>query len=340
MGKWATEIALGSRLIYIGLTLDRVAVPVTRLAPSPTGALHLGNARTFLATWAMARQRGWRIVLRVEDLDGPRIKPEAAQQAIDDLTWLGVDWDSGPTFQTPRSAFYRQTIDRLIDTGHAYPCVCTRKEIEQAASAPHADDGSAVYGGTCREKFKDAADAIEQTGRPPAWRFAVPDMTFAFRDDFAGEHRFDLATQIGDFVLAKADGTPSYQLAVVVDDLDAGITHVVRGDDLIDSVPRQALLYHALGRDAALPNYTHLPLVLGPDGRRLAKRHGDTRISAYRAAGVSADRVRGLLGRWLGIDAKDELSAADIVDRYDLARVPHQAVTLTSDDELRLNVGA
>ena len=302
----------------------------TRLAPSPTGALHLGNARTFLATWAMARQRGWRIALRIEDLDGPRIKPEATRQTIDDLTWLGLDWDIGPTLQTPRLAVYRAAIDRLIDSGHAYPCVCTRKEIEHAASAPHAEDGAAVYPGTCRGKFKDAADALARTGRVPAWRFAVPDMTFEFRDDFAGVRRFDLATQIGDFVLAKPDFTPSYQLAVVVDDLDAGVTQVVRGDDLLDSVPRQVLIYAALGRDAQTPAYTHLPLVLGPDGRRLAKRHGDTRLATLRDSGWSADHVRGLLGQWLGLGEDKTLTPQQVLDRFDLARVPREPVMIDS----------
>ncbi|MDB5326376.1 MAG: gltX1, partial [Phycisphaerales bacterium] len=301
-------------------------MPITRLAPSPTGALHLGNARTFLATWALARQRGWKILLRIEDLDGPRIKPEAAQQAIDDLQWLGLDWDDGPTYQTPRLARYREVLNKLIEIGHAYPCVCTRKEIEQAASAPHAEDGAAVYPGTCRGRFKTADEAEQASGRPPAWRFALPDMTFEFRDDFAGVRSFDLAKQIGDFTIAKPDGTPAYQLAVVVDDHDAAVTHVVRGDDLLDSVPRQAMLYHALGWDDALPNYIHLPLVLGPDGRRLAKRHGDTRISTYRATGVSADRTRGLLGEWLGLGQYQSLTPQEILNRFDLANIPKAAV--------------
>ncbi|MGC4031544.1 MAG: tRNA glutamyl-Q(34) synthetase GluQRS [Tepidisphaeraceae bacterium] len=305
---------------------------ITRLAPSPTGALHLGNARTFLATWALARQRGWKIVLRIEDLDGPRIKAEAAQQAIDDLTWLGIDWDDGPTFQTPRLARYRDAIDKITAAGFAYPCVCTRKEIEQAASAPHAEDGSAVYPGTCRGRFKNAADALAQTGRTPALRFAMPDMAFEFRDDFAGVRRFDLATQIGDFVLAKPDGTPSYQLAVVVDDHDAGVTQVVRGDDLLDSVPRQAMLYHALGWDDALPNYTHLPLVLGPDGRRLAKRHGDTRLSTYRAAGVSADRMRAVLGEWLGVECGETLSPQQFLEQFEITRMSREPVNLLRND--------
>lgn len=304
---------------------------MTRLAPSPTGALHLGNARTFLANWAMSRQRGWKIVLRIEDLDGPRIKPEAARQAIDDLTWLGIDWDEGPTYQTPRLARYREVLAKLIDTGHVYPCVCTRKEIEQAASAPHAEDGAAIYPGTCRGRFKNAADAEQQSGRQPAWRFAMPDMTFEFRDDFAGVKTFDLKTQIGDFVLAKPDGTPAYQLAVVVDDHDAGVTQVVRGDDLLDSVPRQAMIYHALGWDDGLPNYTHLPLVLGPDGRRLAKRHGDTRINSFRAAGVPAERILRLIGQWLGIGDGGPMSPRMILDKFDLANLPPTPIRMRDD---------
>jgi glutamyl-tRNA synthetase len=302
-------------------------VEVTRLAPSPTGALHLGNARTFLANWAMARQRGWKIVLRIEDLDGPRIKPDAAQQAIDDLAWLGIDWDEGPTYQTPRLARYREVLQKLIDTGHVYPCVCTRKEIEQAASAPHAEDGAAVYPGTCRGRFKNAADAEQQSGRQPAWRFAMPDMTFEFRDDFAGVKQFDLKTQIGDFVVAKPDGTPAYQLAVVVDDHDAGVTQVVRGDDLLDSVPRQAMIYHALGWDDSLPNYTHLPLLLGHDGRRLAKRHGDTRISSFRASGYSRDHLLGRFGQWLGVGDGRPLTPSMILERFDLGKLPQTPVT-------------
>ncbi|MGN6725925.1 MAG: tRNA glutamyl-Q(34) synthetase GluQRS [Tepidisphaeraceae bacterium] len=306
---------------------------ITRLAPSPTGALHLGNARTFLATWLHARQRGWSIVLRIEDLDGPRIKPEAADQVLDDLRWLGLDWDGQVDYQSARLDRYRTAIDHLLRTGHAYPCVCTRREIEQAASAPHAEDGAAVYPGTCRGRFASIADALAATGRPPALRFPMPDMTFAFRDDFAGPRSFDLTRQLGDFVLAKPEGTPSYQLSVVVDDALAGVTHVIRGEDLLDSVPRQALLYSALGWEDRIPSYIHLPLVLGADGRRLAKRHGDTRLSHYRTLGVSADRLRALLGRWLGLPGFDFLSIPQLLDRFDLARIRREPITFTPDDD-------
>lgn len=301
---------------------------VTRLAPSPTGALHLGNARTFLACWAMARQRGWKIILRIEDLDGPRIKPGAAEQSGDDLAWLGIDWDEGPALQSANGPAHRAALDRLIASGHVYPCACTRKEIEAAASAPHADDGAAVYPRTCSGRFESIAAAVAATGRQPALRFAMPDMRFEFRDDFAGVRSFDLQKDLGDFIVAKPDGTAAYQLAVVVDDARSNVTHVIRGDDLIDSVPRQVLLYQALRMEDKIPAYTHLPLVVGPDGRRLAKRHGDTRLSTLRAAGVSADRMRSALARSLGMTVANEISAKDFVNNFDLARVPRGPVQM------------
>ena len=305
----------------------------TRLAPSPTGALHLGNARTLLATWAIARQRQYKIVLRIEDLDGPRIKPESIQQAIDDLTWLGLEWDAGPTLQSTDLTPYAKAIAHLIASGTAYPCVCTRKEVELAASAPHAEDGSTVYPGTCRGRFASVDDARRSSGREPAIRFRVPDQIFTFTDTFSGQRSIDLANQIGDFVVAKPDGSPAYQLAVVVDDTAAGVTDVIRGDDLIDSVARQVLLYRALGWADRVPAYTHLPLVTGQDGRRLAKRHGDTRLSTYRDAGVSAGRMRALLSRWLGIDAGDTIQASEVASRFDLAKLPREPIVFRASDD-------
>src|SRR4051812_10263426 len=276
-------------------------MPTTRLAPSPTGALHLGNARTFLVNWLLARQRGWKIILRIEDLDGPRIKSGADKQALEDLKWLGIDWDEGPIYQSGRSEKYRAAISQLIQKNLAYPCICSRSEAAQAASAPHPEDGSSVYPGTCRGRFKSIEEAQQLYGRPPALRFAVPNRMIEFQDRFAGPQRFDVAKQLGDFVIAKNDGTPAYQLAVVVDDADMNITDIVRGDDLLDSTPRQILLYEALGLKNKIPNYYHLPLIKGPDGRRLAKRHGDTRLSYYRNQGVPASRILTLLARWSGM---------------------------------------
>lgn len=307
--------------------------PITRLAPSPTGALHLGNARTFLVNWLLARQRGWRILLRIEDIDGPRIKKHADQQAMDDLRWLGMDWDEGPVYQSQRLANYSDALNRLLQATAAYPCVCTRSEVERAASAPHVEDGSSVYPGTCRGKYASLGEAARAAGRDPAVRFAANNEPVRFDDEFAGPHRFEPARQLGDFVIAKADGTPAYQLAVVVDDAAMGVTHIVRGNDLLDSTPRQILLYRALGLEAKIPRYSHLPLVRGDDGRRLAKRHGDTRLSHYRQAGLSAARILELLARWCGIDGARPESARDLLGKFDIGRLPREDVNYTAEDE-------
>lgn len=306
---------------------------LTRLAPSPTGALHLGNARTFLVNWLIARKRGWRILLRIEDLDGPRVKRGADQQAIEDLKWLGLDWDDGPIYQSPRAAHYRAATDRLIASGHAYPCICTRREVELAASAPHAEDGAAIYPGTCRGKFASVEDAQRAGGRPPAIRFLVPDAPIEFTDDFQGPQYFNPAQDLGDFVIMKSDGTAAYQLAVVIDDADANITHIIRGDDLIDSTPRQILLYRALGLTNRIPRHTHLPLVIGGDGRRLAKRHGDTRLRFYRDHDVTPQRMLALLARWCGVQTPNEISMNDLLKIFDLSRLPKAPIVFTPADD-------
>ena len=302
---------------------------ITRLAPSPTGALHLGNARTFLINWLLARQNGWKIILRIEDLDGPRIKRGADQQAIDDLRWLGIDWDDGPIHQSSRLDRYRLALDKLLASKRAYYCTCTRKEVDSAASAPHAEDGAAIYPGTCRDRFTTYEHAMRHSrGRQPAVRFDTRGQhDVDFTDCFSGAHHFDVERQLGDFVIAKGDGTPAYQLAVVIDDADMNVTQIVRGDDLLDSTPRQLLLYRALGLGEHIPTYTHLPLVIGPDGRRLAKRHGDTRLASYRDAGVSAGRLISLLASWCGIESTDNAStAADLIGKFELNRVPRSPI--------------
>lgn len=306
---------------------------ITRLAPSPTGALHVGNARTFLVNWLMARQQGWKILLRIEDLDGPRVKRGADLEAMDDLRWLGVDWDAGPTYQSPRLPVYQDAAAQLLAEGQAYPCVCTRKEVESAASAPHSEDGAAVYPGTCRGRYKTIEEAHTAAGRPPAMRFAMPPGAVEFEDGFRGHCRFEPARELGDFVILKSDGTAAYQLAVVIDDAEMGVTDVVRGDDLLDSTPRQMMLYRALGLADRVPNYLHLPLVVGTDGRRLAKRHGDTRLSYYRRLGVSPERVLALLARWCGVEAGREVSVKDLLKRFDLARLSREPIVFTEADD-------
>jgi glutamyl-tRNA synthetase len=299
---------------------------ITRLAPSPTGALHLGNARTFLINWMLARQNGWKIILRMEDIDGPRIKPGADKQAIEDLRWLGIDWDEGPIYQIPRMPMYRAAIEQLIEMKLAYPCVCSRKEVELAASAPHAEDGASIYPGTCRGKFASIDEARNASGKEAAIRFAARDEMVEWQDLFAGDIAMNPGRELGDFVIAKADGTPAYHLAVVIDDAAMGITHVARGDDLIDSTPRQILLYRALGLAEEIPAYLHVPLVVGEDGRRLAKRHGDTRLSTYRARGISAQRILALMARWCGIDADERIELPQMLRQFDIERLPREKI--------------
>jgi len=258
-----------------------------RLAPSPTGAQHVGNARTYLVAWLLARQAGGDVVLRIEDIDSPRVKTGAAAQALEDLRWLGLDWDGVPLVQTQRRAVYADALEELKRCELVYPCTCTRGDIAAAASAPHAEHEGPVYPGTCASRR--ATDTIEG---PFAWRFRVSHSP-PFVDLVRGPTAIDLHNVGGDFVVAKSDGTPAYQLAVVVDDAAQGITQVIRGDDLVPSTPRQLLLFEAL--KLTPPRYGHLPLVVGPDGRRLAKRHGDTRLATLRAAGILPEALVGLL---------------------------------------------
>lgn len=304
-------------------------MPTTRLAPSPTGALHLGNARTFLVNWAIARQNGWRILFRIEDIDSPRIKANAAQEAIEILTWLGLDWDAEPIYQTANKEPYHQAMTKLVEAKQAYPCRCTRSQILAASlSAPNAGDHEMRYPGTCRPLASDAQPKFEgfTEGAVAAWRVIAPDETFHFEDQFAGPQQANPQQEVGDFLVATKGGGPSYQLAVVVDDARQGVDQVVRSDDLLSSTTRQMLLYRLLNLGTP-PTYLHLPLVVGPDGRRLAKRHGDTRVSSYQEQGASAERVVGLLAEWCGLGPREPMNAQQFLDRFDLGLVPKHQIT-------------
>lgn len=308
-------------------------MPRTRLAPSPTGALHLGNARSFLVNWALARQQGWQIVLRVEDLDGPRVKAGASEEAIDVLRWLGIDWDAGPFTQRSDLAPYRAALERLAAQGDIYPCHCTRKEIEAASlSAPHGDEHELRYPGTCRPATPTPLPTEALAKQGVAWRLRVPDGTTTFVDHVAGEHTHDVAATTGDFLVATKESLPSYQLAVVVDDARQKIDRIVRGDDLLGSTHRQLLLQERLGI-APPPEYYHLPLAVGEDGRRLAKRHGDSRLSHYRDLGATPQRIIGLLAEWCGLGPRREQTAAEFLTKFDLAKLPQGPITFTTEDD-------
>jgi glutamyl-tRNA synthetase len=305
----------------------------TRLAPSPTGALHLGNARTFLVTWALARQRGWQIVMRIEDLDGPRIKSGAAKESLDLLGWLGLDWDEGPYYQLADLQPYQAALSKLAASGDIYLCTCTRKQIEAAAlSAPHGDEHELRYPGTCRPQQREPLSGAQLPQLDSALRLRVPDGAVAFVDTFAGLHEFDIQQTVGDFLVRTKQGLPSYQLAVVVDDARQEVDQVVRGDDLLSSTPRQMLLYDML-QLVPRPVYTHLPLVVGSDGRRLAKRHGDSRLFHYRDQGVRAERIIGLLAEWCGLGVRREMNAHEFLAAFNLAALPATQVIFTDRDD-------
>jgi glutamyl-tRNA synthetase len=278
-----------------------------------------------LLAWLSIRSRGGKLLLRMEDIDSPRIKPWAAEQAIDDLRWLGLDWDEGPDrpgdlgpyVQTERLPLYASAFERLKATGRVYPCTCTRSDVLAAASAPHIGQEGPIYPGTCSHRMPDDSAAI--TG-PYCWRFHVEGHEHV-EDGFSGPHDFDMPRDLGDFVIHKSDGTPAYQLAVVADDHAMGITEVLRGDDLLPSAARQQQIHAALGWQA--PAWTHVPLVTGTDGRRLAKRHGDTRLSTLREQGIPPDRLIGLLAHSCGwLDTPRPCSASALLDRFTLATLP------------------
>ncbi len=293
-----------------------------RFAPSPTGRLHLGNIRSALLGWLWARSEAGEFLLRIEDLDPDRSKPVFTEGILEDLEWLGLDWDGPVWKQSERSAVYDEAIARLEASGRAYRCWCSRAEVARAAAAPHVGEEGPVYPGTCRE------GATPKPGREPSWRFSPSPRggegrgeggRESFTDELHGALTQDVATEVGDFIIRRIDGVASYQLAVVVDDALSGITHVLRGEDLLSSTARQIQLQRALGYPT--PKYAHVPLLMQADGRRLAKRDGASTVAGLRALGWSAEKVIGQLAMWSGLTDGAPITARELVGGFSLARV-------------------
>jgi glutamyl-tRNA synthetase len=309
-----------------GVASFRAMTPRGRYAPSPTGTTHLGNASTALLAWLSVRARGGAYVVRMEDLDRPRLVEGSAEGILRDLRWLGLDWDEGPDVggphapyaQSERRSLYDEAFETLRAAGLVYPCFCSRKDIQSAASAPQALGDEAHYPGTCRDLAGDEIATRVASGRAHAWRFRVdPSGIPSFNDVVRGRYEARPGS-IGDFVVRRADGVPAYQLAVVVDDIRMRITEVARGDDLLASTVRQLLLYRAFG--ASPPAFGHVPLLLGDDGVRLSKRHRGVTLRELRDAGETAEAVVGRLACRHGLrPTAAPVAARELVAGFDLA---------------------
>lgn len=305
-----------------------------RFAPSPSGRIHLGNILCCLLAWLSARQKGGRVILRIEDLDIARCPRRYGEQMCRDIRWLGLDWDEGPVIggpsgpyeQSRRTALYQAALRRLEAQGLVYPCFCTRAELH-AASAPHREDGQVVYPGTCRGlTAEQAAERARRTGRAPALRLWVPKEEITFTDGHMGEYREWLPADCGDFLLRRSDGIFAYQLAVVVDDAAMGVTEVVRGADLLASTPRQLLLYRLLGLEA--PAFYHFPLLLGSDGQRLSKRNADAGLDTL-GERYTAPEILGKLAYLAGFNPSAEpRSGESLLEDFAWEKVPRADIRI------------
>jgi glutamyl-tRNA synthetase len=304
--------------------------PVGRLAPSPTGYLHLGHARSFLLAYWQIRAQGGRLLLRLEDLDSSRLKPRFIDATLRDLEWLGIDWDGRPERQS-------ETIDRILaaaaeleQRGLAYACVCTRSELRSVVNAPQAADQEPRYNGNCDGRFASLRAAEALTLRAAGLRFRVPAGPITLHDGFAGSQELDVRTEVGDFMILRRDKVPAYQLAVVVDDAAQGVTDVLRGDDLLPSAARQWHLQRALGLRA--PRWFHVPLVCDEQGRRLAKRADDLSLTELRDGGCDPRAIVAWAARSAGIEAPDRISPSEITPSFDLRHLPRGPVVLSRKD--------
>lgn len=294
----------------------------TRIAPAPSGSIHVGNARAALYNWLFARQRNGVFILRIEDTDQKRADPDAYAAISEDLEWLGLMWDKGPVLQSDRLEHYAAAADRLVETGNAYRCYCTPEELASRRKEAMASGRPPGYDGRCRDLTPNQRAAFEAEGRTFALRFRVPrDRTITFEDVVRGPVVTDTA-QISDFVIQRSDRFPTYMLAVTVDDIEMDITHVIRGEDLLASTPRQLLIREALGCDQ-MPVFAHLPLLVSSDGRPLSKRWADVSVRAYRDAGFLPEAMvnyLALLG-WSFDDKTNIFSVGELVEKFSLERV-------------------
>lgn len=295
---------------------------VGRFAPTPSGRMHLGNVFAALMAWCSVRSRDGEMVLRMEDLDTQRTSEVYASQLREDLRWLGLDYDRETPPQSQRGAVYDRYFEQLREKGLLYPCYCTRSQLH-SVNAPHLSDGTYVYPGTCRNLTPAQREAMD---RAPAWRVVVPDRQWRFTDRVQGEYRLNLAKECGDMVVRRADGVYVYQLAVTVDDGEAGVTEVVRGMDLLSSAPRQMYLQELFGFPH--PSYGHVPMLLAPDGRRLSKRDRDLDLGQLQKW-VSPEAVIGTLAASAGlIDRREPISARELAAVFDWKKLKGDAIYL------------
>ena len=291
-----------------------------RFAPSPTGYLHVGGARTAIFNWLYARSAGGRFLLRIEDTDRQRSSDAMTREILDGLRWLGIDWDEEPTIQSTRLDRHAEECLRLEAEGRAYWCYCTTGELDAKRQAAEAAGGAFLYDGTCRHLTSEERAEKDAAGMPRVLRFRVPEGRTVFNDIVHDETSFP-NEEIDDFVILRSDGSPTYMMAVVVDDHDMGITHVLRGDDHLSNTPKQVMLYHALGYET--PQFGHLPLILGGDKKRLSKRHGATSVGEFQQRGYLPEAMfnfLALLG-WSPGDDREVMSRAELVEAFDIRRV-------------------
>jgi glutamyl-tRNA synthetase len=295
-------------------------MPVYRFAPSPTGFLHVGGARTAIFNWLLARRSGGKILLRIEDTDRQRSTVEFIKQIQDSLSWLGIDWDAPPVYQSGRLERHREVVRQLVEANRAYPCYCTREELEEKRRTALARKEPLRYDGTCRDLSDRDRNVKEAAGIPAVIRLKTGNGEVVFNDAIHGRMQTP-GEEIDDFVILRSDGSPVYQIAVVVDDHDMGITHVVRGDDHLPNTPKQILIYKAL--EWSVPHFGHLPLILGPDRNRLSKRHGATSVEEFRSQGILSEALFNylcLLG-WSPGDDREILSRGELIDIFDTGRI-------------------